>query len=487
MAVAQPTQAVQTNFGDIVQQGVANYQRAQALEDQRQQAEYERQLEFEDRYGIDESLFQLEDTEFRTVNDATTEALAQARDRYYDVYKALQKDPTSVELKKRLGKIRNFVTTMGASHNKMLELGQSYLQKVQEGGISGVDEDTWRQQLEAYDEGRIRVMMDADDNPQFVFYNKDGQLENAVKYTELLRGNLLDKVDIRSEVSELVKGLGGYKQDTPDGMYIRTNEGFGVEARNAANQWIDAQMDDDAVMADLLNQVTGAKKKEGFTEEDYNAVRNYLQTEIEGRYTRSETLKPDTAKTARLRAAQAQSRADDKRPSAADISMVASGNTPTINQDGTVGFSIAKSVPVDPNKKLSREVGGMRQRPDGSIVLTALDKIKIKGVQGANKQEEALEEAQKEQPELTLADIFMQRDENNEVTYYLRDPVEIDSRTEPETVSRFANIIGLGNEKGLRDYLRQQFFGNYEGFAQDFYSGSVDVPQQSNTSKPKAY
>ena len=161
MAVAQSTQAIQTNFGDIVQRGVAGYQRAQALEDARQQREYDRQLEFEDRYGLDESLFQLEDTEFRTLNDATTEALAQARDRYYDVYKALQKDPTNVDLKKRLGKVRNFVTTMGQSHQKMMEMGQNYLQKVQEGKISGVDEDNWREQLEAYDEGRVRVMMDA--------------------------------------------------------------------------------------------------------------------------------------------------------------------------------------------------------------------------------------------------------------------------------------------------------------------------------------
>lgn len=482
MAIAQPTQATQTNFGDIVQRGVAGVQRAQALEDQRREREQQRQLEFEDRYGIPEELFQLEDTEFRTVNDATTEALSIARDRYYDVYKALQKDPTNIDLKKRLGKIKNFVTTMGQSHQKMMDMGQNYLQKVQEGSISGVDEDNWREQLEAYDEGRVRVMMDADDNPQFVFYGKDGQIQNAVKYTELLRGNLLDKVDIRGEVSELVKGLGGYKQDTPDGMYIRTNESYGVPQRQAAAQWVDAQLEDDATMADMLNQVTGSKKREGFTAEEYQAVRDYLNAEIEGRYVQKETLKPDTAKTARFKAAESRGRQDLKQPQASDISISSRGDQPQINPDGTVSFSIAKAVGIDPNKKLSRQVGGIKQKPDGSIVLTALDQRKIKGVQGRGKEDEALEEAQKDKPELTLADIFMQEDENNQVTYYVREPVEIDSRTEPDAVNRFANIIGLTNERGLRDYLRQQFFSSYEGLAQDFYG------QQSNTGeKPKAY
>ena len=91
----RPTQAVSTNFGDIMRQGQAEARAVRSERRLEQQLVDKRRKEFKDEWGIDEDLFNLDDTEFRTVNDATTEALHKYRDRYYDVYKQLEKEPVS--------------------------------------------------------------------------------------------------------------------------------------------------------------------------------------------------------------------------------------------------------------------------------------------------------------------------------------------------------------------------------------------------------
>lgn len=479
MAVAQPTQATQTNFGDIVQRGVSNYQRAQAFEDQRRQAEIDRQNEFEDRYGLDESLFQLEDTEFRTVNDATTEALAQARDRYYDVYKALQKDPTNVDLKKRLGKIRNFVTTIGASHEKMAAMGEEYLKKVQEGTISGVDEENWREQIEAYDNGRIRVMMDADDNAQFVFYGDDGQIKNAVKYTELLRGNLLDKVDIRSEVSELVKGLGGYEKDTPDGMYIRTQKGYGIDQRNAANQWIDAQLEDEATMADLLNQVDGSKKREGFTEDEYNKVRQYLQTEIEGRYVQSETMKPDQAKITQYRVNNSGTQTALKGNVRLSPSKDAD-NQPLIDANNNVEFSVSRRNSTGAYEPIEIKtdnsdifISTVKRDYEGRLYVEGSQRVKMEG--SYKSPEEARKAANSQYSGLRR----IIEDKDKRGSYY----AIIDYNSSDETlINNLANQTNFGDYEGLRNEMDNIFYNTFDSDYEPFIS--MDVPTFENQQTP---
>jgi FMN phosphatase YigB (HAD superfamily) len=110
------TQAPNVDFGQVVRQGVQDIITQQdkiKAEKERQEA---KRAELYDKYGFDEELAVLPDSEFRTANDAALEAVSKLRDRYYDVYKQLEGNPNNIELRKRLGNITNNIKRLKATH-----------------------------------------------------------------------------------------------------------------------------------------------------------------------------------------------------------------------------------------------------------------------------------------------------------------------------------------------------------------------------------
>ncbi len=471
---ANPTQAANVDFGGIMNQGL---QRLDAKKEQERLAaerEEKKRLDFEDRYGIDEELFTLEDTEFRTVNDTATEAVSLYRDRYYDVYQQLQEDPTNLQLKKRLGKIKGSVTKLGQSTTKIKEIGEEYLEMMKNDELSDVDEARWREILESTDEGRVKVQMDADDNMQYLFYDKSGKLQDVMPFKDLVKGTLTKRVDLDKELGDLVKTIGRSVEDTVGGGFITTTDKFGAPQEKFVNDFIDSYLGTDKksleanpVLADLLNQATGgsSKKREGFTEDERQYVKKYLKDRTQSMY--GETTKKK--QMAQRSAGRAPTAAELKLPRTSDIQVSVSNGAPTTDKNGRLVFTLGKPIAPDAAKS-DRMIGYIKLGKDGSIQVAGEERIKAKG--------EQVSQAQKEiasgKPTNWIEDAM---GADGSVTYYRIEPFDEDSNGNPALINKIANMYGVKDADGLTAVLYQRLVDKYDKETADkMLSETTEVP-----------
>jgi hypothetical protein len=469
----RPTTAVTEDFGGIVQQGVALMQ----AEKERQRLEEERkrkqQQEFEDRYGIEEDLYFLEDTEFRTVNDATIEALSKYRDRYYDVYTELKKDPNNDDLKKRLGAITNSVKRLRAAHDKFLKLGQEGLQMIAEDRMSGVDEENWRQQLEAFDEGRLRVRLDEKDNMQFLFYDKDGNLQQVVPYDELIRGSLIERVDVNEEVEGMLKLIGRDKFDSVTGRFIETADVWGRDQELQARTLIRQNLASDAVMADLLNQATNgaSKKRTDFTAADRQTVENYLVNSVKNAYSEARTL--------RERKSPRQLSSSEKNKPSTDKLVVQRDQEDggALMRDNKVVITYADGIQIDPTEQ-GAIYNEIRVNNKGQLELRGNKKVKLKGKQ-AEEAEKAIDSG--------IGNFRYLRIPNSSGGYTYYEEREAPPNRNETDIAKFADKIGAGSIPQLQSIINQKLV---EEFGQEnvdaFYRGEIkNAPVDGQAAEPE--
>lgn len=490
MAIATTTQAIQTDFGRIAQQGAQQIQQSQLLEEQRQERQYNKMQDLEDRYGIPPEDFTLEDTEFRTLNDVQAEAMSSARDSYFDVYKQLEKDPTNVDLKKKLSRIKGSVASIRAANEKFMTLGEEYLTKLENDEISGVDEDDLFKNLQAIEKGRYKQRFDENGRLQILTYDKDGKLEDTLSYKELINRDVISRVKVDEELDGLMERLGEDNLTTAKGGRLVTTNQFGARQQQAAMDYINSTLgegeetlEENHALADLLYQASGkkTKKRGNFTEEERTQVKEWMMNKIAGRYDNKVTMAADPVWAQQQANYRASNRTSSKEVSADDVKIGSNGEDPMITADGRVFFSIGKGgVAIDPNKKLSRMVSGIMQAPDGTLKLQALDTEKIKGVQDSNGNID--EVATAAEAKTTVASIFSQPDEDGNVTYYKRVPKTIDFKNEPDAVNILGNLLGVEDENGIRKLLKSKFYGKYKNKADDFYNGQL---QASEEEKPQ--
>lgn len=249
--------------------------------------------EFDKKYGINEEDYYLGDTEFRSVNDASLEAMNLYRDKHYDIYKKLQKDPNNINLQKEYGKIKNSVRLLKEVHGKMKMIGEDYLKKINDGRISGVHEDKWQSVLEAYDEGRIKVV-DSKGNPAFLFYDKNGEFKESFEYKDLLQNSLYSKVDIPKEVESIVKLLGRKVEDKSGGGFVTTYDEWGEKQESTTDEYLNAFSENDELVADILNQMTNGESKQesGFSQKQRDLAKKYMRDLIWGSYDTKVSKRP---------------------------------------------------------------------------------------------------------------------------------------------------------------------------------------------------
>lgn len=471
----RPSTAVTEDFGGNARQGVRDYLYLQQLQAQQAERKRQAQQDLEDRWGIDESLYQLPDTEFRSLNDVTTEALSYYRDSYYETYKKLQKDPTNLELKKELGRISNVATMMKTGHQAMAKRGQEGLLMLENDEISGVDEERWREQMESYDDARVVFRPGPDKTPQMLIYNKEGKLQDVVSYQDLVKGNIIKKIDVDTELDDLVKGMGGYKVDKITGGVIRTEDIFGDKQSKFANDWIDSyigtdekSLENNDVLADLLNQATSgvSKKRSNFTQQDREYVKNWLMDQIKGRYDEETSLKNNFN----------VSRSTTKTQTASDlINISMQGSAPQIDKKGRFVYTIAEPIAIDPTKS-DRKIDNIRATADGRIVLTGQDRRKVKGVSEFTTIEEVA--AQEQVPTSWVERLL---GDDGEITFYVREPFEEDR---PEFVNKVGNMLGVEDELGLRNILYQDMVQKFgEEGAQKLLQRQLSKETQTQESK----
>lgn len=468
----RPTTPVTTDFGGIVQQGVQGILQQREKQRLEQERQDQKRQEFEDRYGIEEDLYVLPDTEFRTVNDATTEALSQYRDRYYDVYKALQRNPNDIELKKRLGNITNSVKRMRASHEKFVELGDQGLQMIAEDRMSGVDEDRWREQVQGYDEGKFAIRLDEQDNMQFLFYDNNGSLAQVVPYNEFAREGIYSKVDVQEEVNGMLKMIGRDRFDEVTGRFIETVDRWGARQDLQARTLVRQQLVSDEVIADLLNQATNgtSKKRTDFTDREVQLVEDYMVNSIRNAYSEANTLRERPFPPQRRPRTGSGGQGD---PISTDLIQPATADgQPSISDDGRFRFTIAQPIAVDPTKS-DRKIDVIEATADGNIIFRGEDREKIKGIQDSeNKSEEDVAA----ESGLNADDIIRLLDGDGKVTFYRRVPFVEDANT---VINKVGNMFGVNDEDGLRNVLYQKFVEKFGQQQADRFFGGDLTPSTS--------
>jgi hypothetical protein len=348
---ANPTTAANVDFGAIMNQNLDRLALNQERDRLAAEREAKRNQEFEDKYGINEDQYVLEDTQFRDINDAATEAVSLLRDRRWKVYQELKQNPSD-ENKKRLGKIDNSVKKLSASNQKMAELSETFVTMLENDEISGVDEDRIRNMIESVERGDIKVHLDNDDNMSYLFYDKNKKLQDVTSFGDLMKESPTKRIDLDTELDAIVKAVGTDDIDTVNGRYIKSSNVFGEDQARFVNGEIDAFLGTDErslevnpTLADLLNQATGgsSKKTKNFTEDERQFVKNYLLQQTKDRYSESIKLKE-------RQQPRAQSAADAKKPKAADINIAFQGSQPTRDSEGNFVFTISKPVAVDPTR-----------------------------------------------------------------------------------------------------------------------------------------
>jgi hypothetical protein len=353
----------------------------------------------------------------------------------------------------------------------MVELGQKYVDMLANDQVSGVDEEDIKQMIAGYDRGDVKVHFDENDQLEYLFYDENGQLVNRKKYTELARRDITPKVNVDQEVNELVKGLGGFEKDTPDGIYIRTTKGYGVPQIEAANQWIEAQMEDESRMSDLLYQATNGEvvKRQGFTEEDKEAVSQYLQTAIRGRFTESDTLKPDTAKSARYRVDSRGATGGEK----GDVRITAaqdSDGQPLIDNKNNVEFNVSRRASSGAYEPIEIKtdnsdifVSTIKRDYDGRLVVEGNQRVKMSGTYDTR--EEAEQAAEQK-----YGSFLRVTEDKQSGTYYAVIPYEESDET---LINALGNQLNLGGYTEMRDKLDEVFQAKFNAGYEPFISAPL--------------
>lgn len=456
----RPTEAITEDFGGIVQQGIAQINQQRELERQRQQQEQDRLSEFQDKYALPEELLHLDTTEFRSVNDASVEAVAQYRDRYYDVFKQLQNDPTNLQLKKRLSSLKSGIMQLKSVHGKMKGLGEQYLEAVANDQVSEVQAERWRQELEAYDEGKVRVRVNDNDHLELLTYDKEGKLVGVKDYRSLLNDSLMKRNDIHSELDTMAKRLGAEKKTFVEGDYLVTKNVFGDKQKMAAAREIDAYVTNDETMADLYQQLidNSSRRESGFTDEERASVKGALLQRLEDRYGETVDLQANPVALQRMRAAEARAAREQDREDKEgkpDIVAATKNGQPQIDNEGNFVFALTKATAIDPAKSDTR-IDVLKGTADGMISLEGQGREKVKDVpEGAT-----LEEVRALNND---ASIFAEQTGPDKVTYYKNVPFSIeydpngDNDTTRKVINSFAARAGFTNEDGLRDAMYDAF------------------------------
>lgn len=488
-----PTQGITEDFGGIVQQGMNQLIAGDERRRQREKERQEQLAEMEEKYGLPEDMLYLDTTEFRSVNDASTEAMSQYRDRYYEVYKMLQNDPSNLMLKKRLQSIKGGVMQLKSVHEKMKAMGEKYLEAVANDQVSEVHAEQWREALEAYDEGRIRVHLNDKDIVQVATYDKEGNITGVKDFRELINDDLIARNDIPKELDAMVKRIGTKQEEVPvmiDGKrYLRKQNVFGAEQRLSASREIDAYLQNDEVVADLYQQLVdkSSRKTSGFTEQERLEVKAELMGMLEGRYQQETSLSADPYGVQEQRARDARALKamgdDEKKPNIKPA--VGDNSQPATDGQGNFIFSLTEPTMIDPTKTQTR-ISSIKATADGQITLVGQEQVKQKGDPLKSEVEAGLvTDANGRQ--MSWEDILLNEEKNTSVTYYKKQPFTL-SPSDPDysqKLNSFAAMSGYEDVDQLRDAIYRSFVERFGKEAADKYFNE-EAKQEARANRASA-
>lgn len=207
---------------------------------------------------------------------------------------------------------------------KMLgELFGTYQKQYQAGEI---DDDDWLGFLEAVEDSNYEISLDENDNRQItaLVKNDEGEMEKVTKkMSDLVNGNErpFEVVPVSGKgglVDEMLVGFGKRKYDSTGANYVTTEQVWDDKNELAFDAKVRGLQSDDRMMYSLLKQATNGqvRKKEGFTEEDNQIVKDFLYKQVRGQYDESTSQKvrqmtPEEKKLEAARGRSVQRRGQD--------------------------------------------------------------------------------------------------------------------------------------------------------------------------------
>ena len=360
---------IREDFGDSLTQ--AENQGFKYREEQRLIEEQERQRnkDFQDKYSIDPNEYFLENTEFRTVNEVGREAIHQIRDKIFDLKKKLRTNPNNLGLQKQWDKLQYSIKALKDGHQKFKTVGDEYLKSIENDEISGLDENKWKDRLEAYDEGRIRVKIDDDANLNYEFFDRDGKFVENVNYKDLIQGSLRKRIDVDKEAKDLLSVIGATKRDVNTGGFVKSINEWGARQEAQSRKIVDAYLSDPDVVDDILFQIGLRDEGNAIPRERKKEIAaEYIQEVMRGAFNEASTLRPFNRPVGRTRSTSFGDL--QKRQTASnlfDISMRAAAG-----EKGALDQIVGSRIKVqDGDKTMEKTISDYANTEEGTVFLDA--------------------------------------------------------------------------------------------------------------------
>lgn len=257
----------------------------------REQRKKEADDEFKNKYNIDPDKYTIDPSEFRNADVVGREAMSQVRDQLYETRNKLKEDPNNVELQKQWDKLNASAKYLQQGHQKYIDLGKEMLKKEEANGISGLD-SKWRERLEAYDAGRIKVRIE-NGEIMYDFFDEDGKFKEAIQYRDLVQGTIRDKVDLNKETTEFLSLIGAVKYDEDTGGFVKSIDTWGEEQDAQSERIVDAVLESKDYRDDVLFQAGLIDDSDHFDDNTKDKLaRMYLKDYVKGAYEQTTSLKP---------------------------------------------------------------------------------------------------------------------------------------------------------------------------------------------------
>ena len=293
------------DLDNSVSQGLQFWGQQEATRQENEKLRQERELvrkekadaDFASAYGSIEE-FKQKVTGFDTYDEIGADYTNKIRDEYINQYKIAQKARESgnkqelINAEMRMKKLKGTFSQVGDINTNLAKLNESYVKMAQEGKISGVDADNWEAQMEAIIKDKnFSIELDENGSPMIVGIQKntDGKEEIfKVKYSDVVNGQWrpYQKVDIVGKggiIDSILNNLGSYEEIKNKGLITITSQLWNPKVEEATKAQISTFMSDE-VVADILNQINGSKKKTGFTTDEKEMVSNKLLEAVRGGY-----------------------------------------------------------------------------------------------------------------------------------------------------------------------------------------------------------
>lgn len=290
---------------DSISQGLQFWGQMASTEQENEKLRQEREsvrkekadADFASAYGSLEE-FKQKVTGFDTYDEIGSDYTNKIRDEYINQYKIAQKARESgnkqelINAEMRMKKLKGTFSQVGDINTNLAKLNEDYVKMAQEGKISGVDADNWEAQMEAIIKDKnFNIELDENGSPMIVGLQKntDGKEEIfKVKYSDVVNGQWrpYQKVDIVGKggiIDSILNNLGSYEEIKNKGLVTITSQLWNNKVEEATKAQISTFMSDE-VVADILNQINGSKKKTGFTAEEKEMVSNKLLEAVRGGY-----------------------------------------------------------------------------------------------------------------------------------------------------------------------------------------------------------